>query len=191
MTHHIILIRHSISAPLPDTPQEEWQLTPEGEERCLTMAAELREYTLDRIFTSTEAKAIATGKIPAEELNIPWQTTPNLQETARGDSDYFEDKAAFAVAVDRAMQQPDQIIFGSEAFAEARERFLKQMHIVIEQHPKETIALVSHGRVLAMVLGKLQQRNPFDLWQSLKMPDFVVFRLPDWELLSCAPHLHD
>lgn len=183
MTRYVILIRHSITAPQPDRPQEDWQLTPEGAKSCRILAAELSEVAPDRIFTSTEAKAIATGKILAEQLHIPWETAPNLQETARGDSHYFEDKATFAAAVQRAMQQPDQVVFGSEAFADARQRFLKQMHELLTQHPEETIALVSHGRLLAMVLAELQQRDPFDIWQSLKMPDHIVLEFPD-EALS-------
>lgn len=178
MTQKLILVRHSISAPQPDLPQEAWQLTAEGELCCVQLAETLRPYAPERIFTSIEAKAQSTGKHLAQALSIPWQTAPDLQETARGDEDYFADKAAFAAAVEKAMRQPEQVLFGSETFAGAKARFTQQMHTLMQQHPGETLVLVSHGRVLSMVLGELQSRDPFAIWQEMPMPAYVVLDLP-------------
>ncbi|MCA9912585.1 MAG: histidine phosphatase family protein [Anaerolineae bacterium] len=178
MTQKLILVRHSISAPQPDLPQEAWQLTPEGESRCVQLAEEVRPHAPQRIFTSTEAKAQSTGKHLAQALRIPWQTAPDLQETARGDEDYFADKAAFAAAVEKAMRQPQQILFGRETFADAKARFMQQMRTLVQQHPGETLVLVSHGRVLSMVLGELLTRDPFTIWQEMPMPAYVVLEVP-------------
>ncbi len=191
MTRRLILVRHSLSAALPDAPQEAWMLTPEGEARCLGLATELRPFALDRVITSTETKAQRTGELLAQALGIPWQTAPDLQETARGNRDFFADRAAFVECVRRAMQHPDDVVFGSERFNAASERFLRRTDHLLHQYPDETLAFVSHGRVLSMVLGDLLARDSFSIWQELAMPAYAVFTLPDWLLERFVPTLSE
>lgn len=164
-------------------------MTAEGERRCLLLAEELRTYKLSRVFTSTEAKARATGRILAATLAISSQAVPHLQETMRGDGDYYADQAEFSAAIALAIQQGDRVSFGREAFGAARDRFSQQMHALMQQHPGETLALVSHGRVLSMVLGALLGRDPFEIWQSLEMPAYAALEYPTMRLVQFTPAL--
>ena len=55
---------------------------------------------------------------------------------------------------------------------------------LLAQHPDETIALVSHGRVLSMVLAQFSGEDPVSIWDSLKMPAYAVLSLPEKKVLA-------
>lgn len=188
---NLILIRHSISIAQPDIDASTWQLSAEGRARCVALAADIAQYVPLRLISSTEAKAQQTAQEVAERLDIDWYTAPDLHETERSVTDFFADRAAFVAQVQAAMAQPDQIVFGSESFNTARLRFTTQVERLLIQYPDESLALVTHGRVMAMVLGHWTKRNPFDIWQQLTMPAYAVLRLPDKTLIEQINSLED
>jgi broad specificity phosphatase PhoE len=171
----LVFIRHAETLPVAGIPAHLWQLTEQGAKASQTIAAELLPYALQAIYTSTEAKAIVTGTIIAQQLAIPCQTVPDLEETHRAATDLL-DRDAFQRAVHRAMQHPAELLFGDETFAAARSRFLKRTRHLLQAHPDQSIALVSHGRILSMVMAVLQEREPFTVWDTLRMPDYIVFQ---------------
>jgi broad specificity phosphatase PhoE len=179
----LIFIRHSISQPSPELNSHEWPLTDEGRVKCKILAEKLRPYAIRQIYTSTEAKAVETGQIVADILDLPCSIAPDLAETRREGLDMMANMADFKAQVREAMRQPDEKLFGEERFSDARERFLNEMTRLLAQHPAETIALVSHGRVLSMVLAQLRDEDPISIWDSLKMPAYAVLSLPEKKVL--------
>ncbi len=171
----LILIRHAETLPVAGIPAHQWQLTEQGAEASQAIAAELARYQLEAIYTSTETKAIVTGTIIAQQLTIPCQSVQDLEETHRAATDLL-DRDTFRQAVHHAMQHPDELLFGDETFAAARHRFIKRAWHLLQQHPQQAIALVSHGRVLSMVMAILLNRDPVTIWDTLKMPDYTVFQ---------------
>lgn len=180
---HLILIRHSISVAQPSINAQQWRLSVEGQTRCELLAQQLKAYTPTRIVSSVEAKAQQTAQLVAQHLGIIWETQLDLHETERSTSDFFTDHKQFVAQVKIAMSQPDQIIFGSESFAAARQRFLKRVDILLKQYPDETLAIVTHGRVMATTLGYLAQHDAFNIWEALEMPAYAIFSLPDQTIL--------
>lgn len=173
----LVLIRHAETQPIDGISAHDWQLTEQGMQASQQLARQLTAFQLGAIYTSTEAKAITTGAIIAEMLNIPCQTAPDLQETRRDAADLLT-REAFQQAVHTAMQQPDEQHFGEETFAAARDRFLNRTVQLLAAHPAESIALVSHGRVLSMVLAHLLGDDPVAIWSDLTMPDYLAFPVP-------------
>jgi broad specificity phosphatase PhoE len=180
----LILIRHSISQPHPEQNSHEWLLTDEGRAKCKIVAEKLRPYPIRQIYTSAESKAVETGKIVAEILELPSAIATDLGETKREGLDLMANLGDFKAQVREAMRRPDEKLFGEETFSEARERFLKEMNGLLAKHPNETIALVSHGRVLSMVLAQFSGEDPVSIWDSLKMPAYAVVSLPEMKVLA-------
>lgn len=178
----LILIRHSITEPNPELNSHEWTLTELGRERCKILAEALRPYPIRHIYTSDEAKAIVTGAIIAESFGIKAEIEPKLAETKRSGLDFMGSQAEFKQQVREAMRYPNEKRFGDESFSAARERFLEAMDARSAMHPNETIALVSHGRVLAMVLAQFSGEDPSSIWDSLKMPAYAVISLPEKQI---------
>ena len=170
----LIVIRHSQTRQQPNVNSHEWQLTDEGRKRCQVLAEELRPYAIDRVITSEEPKAALTGQLVAGGLAIAGDTAPNLHETKRETVGYFEREADFKASVQAAMTEPDKLLFGEETFTAARERFSKQLDTLLEQYPDETLAVVTHGTVMALYLAHLSEQDVVSLWNSLDMPAYAV-----------------
>ena len=180
MGEKLIFIRHSAVQINPELPSREWSLSEDGRSRTLHLASQLISHNLTRIITSQEPKASETGQIIASELNLPWQTAPNLHEHNREGVPFFERKDEFVTAVTHFFQNPDTLIFGNETANQTFERFDTAVHHLIAIYPSDTLAIVSHGTVMALFLSHYNQFNPVPFWQNLKMPDFFVVTLPDF-----------
>jgi broad specificity phosphatase PhoE len=176
---HLILIRHSQTQQQKDVNSHQWQLTDTGREHCQILAEQLRPYAISRIFTSEEPKAYLTGQLVADVLNVPCESSPDLHETKRETVGYFEHIADFEVAVEAAMLEPDKLLFGEETFTDARKRLSNQVDTLLQQYPDETLAIVSHGTVLAIYLAHLSGNGAIGIWRSLDMPAYAVINLPE------------
>lgn len=188
---NLIFIRHSISKQEPDVSSHTWTITEEGKNLCKTLAEQLREYDISRIYTSEETKAYLTGKIVADTLNISCEKVPNVQETRRDTVSFFDSLQEFKETVRTAMRNPDELLFGEEIFTDARKRFAAQVDILFEQHPDETLAIATHGAVLSMYLGHILDRDPVEIWDAMGMPAYVVLSLPEKNLVKIVNRIED
>ncbi len=77
------------------------------------------------------------------------------------------------------MHQPEQLLYGEETFESAQSRFSDAVTRLINTHPNETIALISHGTILSLYLARRMNVPPFAIWSLLDMPAYAVLTLPD------------
>ncbi len=176
MGSRLIFVRHAAVQIDPHVPGREWRLSTDGRSRARQLASQLIPYNPTRVFTSEEPKARETGQIVANELGLPWQTAPGLQEHNRENVPFFDSRGAFETAVARFFTQPDQLVFGNETANQALERFDTAVHHLIAANPNDTLAIVSHGTVLTLFLAHYNQFDPLPFWQNLQLPDcFIVF----------------
>lgn len=170
----LIFIRHSQTKQDPNVSSHTWTLTETGRERCLKLAEALHTYGITRIITSEEQKAILTGKLTAEQLDVSWQTAPDLGETKRETIPYFPELADFKNAIRKAMAEPDKLLFGEETFTSARERFAIQVDTLLKQYPDDTLAIATHGTILSLYLAHISSDNVYTIWESLGLPAYIV-----------------
>jgi broad specificity phosphatase PhoE len=182
---HLILVRHSISQPQPGISAHQWTLTAEGQARCAALAAQLRPYQIARVATSDEPKAIATARLLADHLEVtaPLIIEPDFCETRRDTAPYFDSEGEFHAAVHAAMNRPDEVLFGEESFSSARRRITLALGRVMNAHHSETLAVVTHGTIMSLLLGHVSEKDPFEIWRSLGMPSFAVLT-PNLDLLD-------
>ncbi len=182
---HLILVRHSISQPQPGISAHQWALTAEGQARCAALAAQLRLYQIARVATSDEPKAIVTAQLLAHHLGItaPLVTEPDFRETRRDTAPYFDSEGEFHAAVHAAMNRPDDVLFGEESFSAARRRITLALGRMIDANRSETLAVVTHGTIMSLLLGHVSERDTFEIWRSLGMPAFAVLT-PNLDLLD-------
>jgi broad specificity phosphatase PhoE len=182
---HVILIRHSISQPQPGISAHKWALTAEGQARCAALADQLRIYHIARVATSDEPKALATAQLLAAHLEVatPLVVEPDFRETRRETAPYFDSEGEFHAAIRKAMSAPDQVVFGEEAFSDAIRRFAQALGRLTNIHRSETLAVVTHGTIMSLVLGHLAGLDTFDTWRGLGMPAFAVLT-PNFDLLD-------
>jgi len=184
MARNLVFIRHSQTQPQSGVAAREWQLTAEGRRRCVPLVDQLAAFNLDRIVTSTEGKAIETGQLAAQKLEIPCRTADNLHEHERERAPYFHTKTEFQEAIRALLTQPAERVFGEETGGQACDRFKKAVELVMQSNPHENIGIVTHGTVLSLFASPLTGEETFTFWQSLGMPAIVAFSHPSMELLA-------
>lgn len=140
-----------------------------------------------RLVTSEEPKAQATGRLLAEQLAIPWQSAPGLEEHHRQGVAYLEAEA-WQRTVARFFAEPEARVLGQETAGEARCRFEAALRRVVDEevarHPAARLGFVSHARVMALVVAAHNDLDAYALWKTLRMPDALRLALPTFTLLE-------
>jgi broad specificity phosphatase PhoE len=183
MSPRLILIRHSQSQADPERPAGQWPLTEEGRRRCGPLAERLAAYAPDVIVTSHERKAIETGNLVAARLKLPFSSADGLHEHQREHVGWLPNPA-FEQAIAAFFARPDELVFGEETAAQACARFEAAVWSIVDAHPDQTIALVTHGTVMSLFVAAHARLAALPFWQSLGMPAIVVLSLPDLGLLE-------
>lgn len=180
----LVLVRHSVPEFVVGVPASEWQLSGEGRRRGHRLADQLALYDLAAVITSTEPKAVETGQIVADSLDLPLETTPGLHEHERGVVTSIGGREAFQAQVSRLFEHPDELVFGTETADQAHARFTSAVAAVIERHPHGNLAIVAHGTVMTLFIAHATGLDPIPFWKSLGLPSFAVLSLPDLHLLE-------
>ena len=183
MPSYLILVRHAAVHIDPTIPSHQWPLTADGRSATHQLAHQLKPYQPNRIITSEEAKAQATGAALAEVLNLPTQAAPGLQEHDRRGVPYFENKAEFETAVATFFAHPDELLFGGETAVQATARFTQAVNRELAAHADANLAIVAHGTVLTLFICQHNpDLSPIQFWQTLTLPCAFVLTLPAWQL---------
>jgi broad specificity phosphatase PhoE len=179
----LILIRHSETNPVPGVTASQWQLTEEGRRRCRTLAERLAPYDLRMIVTSIEAKAVQTGQLVSEILDVPTVTADDLHEHDRSNiTPLTLDPQEFRATIARLFANPKTLVYGIETADDAHARFAGAVRRVIDSYPDGNLAIVTHATVLTLFVSRLAGLDPFPFWERLGMPAYVVLLLPDLRL---------
>jgi len=181
---NLILIKHSLPAINPSTPSKEWVLSPEGLSRCTWLAEQLLSYRLKQVFSSTEAKAIQTALTISHKLGLSNKSIEGLQENDRTDFPYFENPEAWRQQFRTFFQKPHERCIGDESAVEATVRFSNALNGILSERWQETIAVVTHGTVLTLFTAAHNDISPFELWDSLALPSFVVLDSRTFKLVG-------
>lgn len=185
----LILIRHAPTVPRPDQSAHTWTLSDAAAASCAKLAKLIQPQSIGTIVSSEEPKAKQTAAHLGEALQLKPETAPDLHETMRETAPYFDDIEDFQSAIHAAMQQPDLIIFGEEAFGSALIRFEAALTKCATNTEAHTMALVTHGTVMSLYLGHITQSDPFSIWRQLEMPAYARISWPEQKLIELVPRL--
>ena len=181
MRRKLILVRHSLPNIVPDVPACQWTLSEPGRQRCKPLASRLAPWQPGIVAASLEPKAIETGRLVAELMDIPFETAAGLHEHEREGVE-FTTRERLQADVATFFRQPGKQVFGNETADQARRRFHQAVTIVLAEHPLDSVAIVAHGTVMTLFVNQVAGVEPFRFWQRLGLPAFVVFGLPEMSL---------
>jgi len=180
----LILVRHSLPEMVTGVPASEWQLSSVGRRRCIDLAGRLAACDLGAVVSSHEPKAIETGQIVAETLELPFETAVGLHEHERGVVRDLGSPEDFRAQVARLFEHPGELVLGYETADEAHARFVRAVNSVLARWPATSLAIVSHGTVMTLFIARAAGLDPVPFWKSLTLPCFAVLSLPDLEHLE-------
>ena len=167
------LIRHAQPVIEPDVPPERWRLAPEGQRDALRLADNLRRCAPTRIWSSREPKAMETARILAAALACPTATHDGLREVTFAAG--FLTQAEFGERVASFLAGEGDPAF--EPYEEARRRIVGTLAEICRYEAGD-IAVVSHGRILTVLLAELLGRRlGASAWRRIPMPGWTLIDL--------------
>jgi broad specificity phosphatase PhoE len=184
----LILIKHAKPLVDPAKSSELWKLSDEGRAQAKSLAKLIAEHRPAKLFSSEEPKAIETAEIVSRELNVPRETAPDLHEHDRRNVPHMR-SGEFISHVELFFRRPNELLLGKESAQQALARFERAVENVVSKHPSESLAVVSHGTVIALFIEKHSDRNGFAVWREMSLPSFAVFDLPEMRLVEVRNRL--
>lgn len=159
----LLLIRHAqtvgtrqyLMAGRTDVP-----LSPLGRRQARELAVGLASYPIVVMYQSPLARARETAAILVKHRHdIVLRTCADLRELDLGVADgvdAFEAYRRWPQCLDRALDTAtvDFAFVGGEWWSEAEARAEKALAAIVDAHPAETVAVVTHGAVLGLLRAR-------------------------------------
>jgi probable phosphoglycerate mutase len=156
----LYLIRHGHTAWLAEHRLQGWlpgiPLDDEGRAQAQRLADHLAGEPLAAIYASPLERAVQTATAIARPHDLPVQVVPRLGEIRMGELEglYLDEIAArYPGLWEQYRAAPDGVRFpNGETIAEVQGRAVAWVEAARQQHPQDTIAVVSHADVLKAIL---------------------------------------
>lgn len=170
MTTTLYLIRH---AHIIWTPDEDRVLSEAGRAGAAHVAALLDDVPLAAIYASPAKRAIQTIAPLAEARSLAITTIDDLRERKLR----TQSVADHAAAVAWCWTNPTEALPDGESNLAAQQRGVAVITELAARHPGATIAVGTHGNLLALILQHWQPAIDHAFWQRLTMPDIYALTL--------------
>ena len=170
----LILIRHGET---DWNTEGRWQgqadvpLNSTGWRQAQQMVQPLEAAGIAAIYSSDLQRARQTAQVLADAYRLPLQVDIRLREIHQGEWQgllFSEIQWRYTQAYQERLRDPLNFASpGGEAVAQVRARVLAATREIIRNHPEATVAVVSHGFSLAVLIAHLRG-EPFDrLWDLI------------------------
>jgi broad specificity phosphatase PhoE len=168
----LILIRHGQT---DWNAESRWQgqadvpLNSHGLEQARRLGAELAGAGIQAVYVSDMQRALQTVEPLARLTGLPVRIDPRLREIHVGDwqgllvSDIV---ARYGELFRRRQADPSEFAPpGGETLQQVQQRAYMVLDEILQQHPHETVAIVGHGFVIALLRLRLENRPVVDVWK--------------------------
>jgi len=163
-------------------------LCPEGQREANAVAPTLVRLGIDRIISSSAKRAYETAEIYARVLNVPLGVSEGLREFDHGDWEgltweelLYEESSLF----NNWLSDPSTVLVpgSNESATSAQQRIVEATRTIARSHRGETVLLISHKHILAMLQCAVQQK-PLSCFSSLVDDDVVPRKLSECGLVE-------
>ena len=166
----LLLVRHGESVMNLEKRFQgslESPLSEKGKQEAKKLALYLKDTRIDAIYSSDMERAVETAKEVAKFHGLKIIRKKELNERNFGalQGKYFKDLTEEEKEMNqRRLGEVDYRLPGGESLADVRERVMKIVDYIIENHKDQTVAIIVHGNVKrAMMLGILNKDIISDL----------------------------
>lgn len=152
--------------------QSDISLNATGRQQAAGLAAELTTVNFSAIYSSDLSRAYETAVALSRIKGIPIKRDPRLREIHQGEWQGLREsdiQALYGNAFQKRKQNPQHIAPpGGETVIQVRDRVISAVNDICTSHPKERIALVSHGFALALIQVHFTQLPIEAAWQIIQ-----------------------
>lgn len=182
----LILIRHGET---DWNTEGRWQgqadvaLNETGWRQAREMANAVQEAGIAEIFSSDLLRARQTAQVLADVTGLPLHVDSRLREIHQGEWQGLlisEIRAGYAQTYQDRLQDPLSFAPpGGETAAQVRQRVVSAVRDILRLHPNETVAVVSHGFTLAVLIAHLRGERFNRVWD-------LIPENGDWVLMEAT-----
>lgn len=162
----IYLIRHCQA--MGQEPSAE--LTNEGREKALELVHILEKFSIDHIISSPYKRAMQTIKPFSESKAMPIIINHHLKERVLSEKpmeDWLEQ-------LEKTFVEKDLSFSGGESSNDALTRIREVVDEIFENKQMHSVAVVSHGNILSLLINHYETTFGFAQWQQMKNPDIFM-----------------
>lgn len=179
----VVLVRHAAPAIRTDVASEEWVLSPDGRDAAVRLAEELRRSPPVAIASSPELKALETARILARAHAVDVSVYDGLREHQRRTVTHLP-KEVWERSIAELFRRADDVVFGEESARAALTRIRAAVFHIMRAHPRGDLWIVTHGTVLALLLGSITGEDAHRIWQRMPLPCWCVLSDPPLTVLE-------
>lgn len=169
----LVMIKHARPLVDPARPGHQWRLSEQGRADAGRLAEALRTRGIARVYSSDEPKARETADVLAGALGVPVMVADDLHEHDRSNVPHMR-SGEFISHMELFFRRRSERVLGLESADECLHRFATAVGALETGSAGETVAVVSHGTVIALYLASLGAGKPFELWRRMGLPSYAV-----------------
>jgi broad specificity phosphatase PhoE len=140
-----------------------------GIEQAEAAAKRIGEWPISAVYSSPLQRAMATSDIVASRLGIGVNLLPEIVDIDYGEWQGLSTQEVidrYHSLYSKWIKDPDDVKFpGGESFSRVRDRISRTVEVLIQQHPKESIVLVTHKVICQVFVLNLLALNSSHFWQ--------------------------
>lgn len=167
----LILIRHGET---DWNAEGRWQgqidvpLNQNGKSHARRLVDELAGSGIQAIYSSDLSRALETARPFANAFGLPIRIDRRLREINQGEWQGLlvtEIQARYAELFHSRMANPNTVSPpGGETVIQVEERVYQALDDILRRHPGETVAIVAHGFVIAVLRVRLEHKKVDEVW---------------------------
>jgi 2,3-bisphosphoglycerate-dependent phosphoglycerate mutase len=162
----VYMVRHAHSVYKADDELYR-PLSPQGEETARTVGDLLADERISAIISSPYKRALQTVEPLAARKGLAIQVEEDFRERLLADQPQDDfDYAIRKVWEEEAFSWP-----GGESNLAAQHRGVQALQSVLRRYQGDTIAIGTHGNLMALMIKAFKPEYGFAFWQQLSMPD--------------------
>lgn len=170
----IFLVRHGETEWNKLDKMQGWADSPLselGEMQAKWLNERVKDFNINKIYTSPAGRAIRTANLIKGDNNIEIVVSENLKEMNMGAWEGLEKKVIenlYSEDYYNFWNTPEKYIpkENGESFLEVRERVFQEIMKIIKENDNKNILIVSHGLSIKSFLCKLENKNIEELWSE-------------------------
>jgi 2,3-bisphosphoglycerate-dependent phosphoglycerate mutase len=167
----IFLIRHAEAPYTSSIPDPNRPLSTRGRQQAVDLAGLVQHFGIEEIHTSPYERCVHTIAPLSESLGVQPYKVHDLRE--REFTDYHVED--WAQTWRTAWMDPDFSFRDGESGREAQSRMYIAVENIIASSTARTLAISSHGNVIALLLQQIETTYTFEHACAIRNPD--VFRI--------------
>lgn len=167
----IYLIRHAHTLQDQSMPNDQWELSEDGKTEAVNLITLLKSYNIEAVFSSPFKKAFQTIAPFCQDQHLHYTIIDGLKER-KVSLGYVKDMNE---TIERSWTDFTWRLIGGESNFKAQMRIKNVLERIAKEQLGKTVAICSHGQVIALFLNSIDKNFGFEDWNTMKMPQ--IFKI--------------